>query len=67
MSDQGLIIRGLGLRYRKLRFGARRPGGGFSDALIPLSDQCCLQRCDVVRNCTTARIHATNRITNLGR
>ena len=66
MSDQGLIIRGLGLRYRKLRFGARRPGG-FSDALITLSDQRGLQRCDVVRNCTTARIHATNRITNLGR
>ena len=65
MSDQGLIIRGLGLRYRKLRFGARRPGG-FSDALITLSDQCRLQRCDIVRNCTAARIHATNRITNLG-
>ena len=65
VSDQGLIIRGLGLRDREFRFGARRPGG-FGDALIALSDQCRFQCCDVVRNCTKSRIHVTNRITNLG-
>lgn len=44
-----------------------RRRGGFGDALIALSDLCCLQCCDVVRNCPKARIHATNRITNLDR
>jgi len=50
MSDQGLIIRGLGSRHRKFRFGVRCPGR--------FGDECRLQCFDVIWKCAKARIHA---------
>jgi hypothetical protein len=49
MSDQGLIIRGLGVCHREFRFGVRGAGR--------FGDECRLQCFDVVRDCVKARIH----------
>ena len=57
MSDQRLIIGGLGFGNREFRFGVGGPGC-FGDAFTALGDQRRLQRRDVVWKGIKTRIHA---------
>jgi hypothetical protein len=63
VDDQRLIVGGLGARHGEFRFGVRGPGH-FGNVLIARSDECGLQRGDIVGKRAKSRIHEHDGITN---